>query len=211
MANMAALTRPLSSFAPSIRNHDAVAELWAVPRGGIAEILGEASSGRTALMQRMLAAATLSGEIAAVIDCDDAFDPASARRAGADLGKLLWVRCEHRLENALKATDLILHGGGFGLVILDLGDAPAAPLDRIPRSYWYRFQRALEPTPSALLILARESVARSCAIRQLGLRQDRLLWRGHAPFRTMDRLELHATSKKPASGAPVRLDVQAEK
>ena len=189
---MASLVQPLSRFATPF---EIPLGLWTLPRGGITEIFGETSSGRTALAQWMLANTTLGGEVAAVVDCDDAFDPASAR--GADLGKVLWVQCGHRLEVALKAADLILHSGGFGLVLLDLADVPLPALDKIPLSYWFRFQRAVEHTPSALLILARRAVARSCSVRQIGFEHKRLWWKGRPPFQIIERLELHATPKKP--------------
>ena len=144
MANIAASVRPLSSFTTQFEARPSEPELWTLSRGGITEILGEASTGRTALAQWMLTNATRGGEVSAVVDCDDVFDPASARKAGADLGKLLWVQCGHRLETALKATDLILHSGGFGLIVLDLGELTSGALQKIPTSYAYRFQRAVE-------------------------------------------------------------------
>src|SRR6202142_4072285 len=156
---MAPSARPLSSFSavkPPHESQDLTHGLAALPRGTICEILGEPSTGRTALAHSMLATATLGGEVVAVVDSHDTFDPASARKAGADLGKLLWVQCGHRLETALKATDLILHSGGFGLIVLDLGELTSGALQKIPTSYGYRFQRAVEHTTSALLIVARQ-------------------------------------------------------
>jgi len=43
------------------------------------------------------------------------------------LPHLLWVRCAGNAEKALKATDLIIQAGGFGVVALDL--AGVAPRD----------------------------------------------------------------------------------
>jgi hypothetical protein len=205
MANKAAV-QPLSHFTKS---WEVPPGLWTLSRGGITEIFGETSSGRTALAQWMLANTTLGGEVAAVVDCDDAFDPGSARKAGADLSKLLWVQCGHRLDVALKAADLILHSGGFGLVVLDLGDVTAAALQKIPLTYWFRYQRAVEHTPSAMLIVARQPVARSCSVRQAGFEQKRLWWKGRPPFQIIDRLELRATPRKPM-GAPQPVDALAE-
>ena len=184
--------------------------LCTLPRGAISEILGDLSSGRTAIAQSMIATATRAGEVSALVDCDDAFDPASARDAGAKLEQLLWVQCGHRLEAALKATDMILHAGGFGLVLLDLCDTASNALDRVPGSYWYRFRRAIEHTPSTLLIVARRSLAKSCAIRQLSLHQQRFCWSGEAPFETIERLETQATSRKPMAAASIDLQVRAE-
>lgn len=184
--------------------------LAALPRGTICEILGDSSAGRTALAQSMLATATVGGEVVAVVDCNDAFDPASTQNAGSDLGKLLWVQCGHRLEHALRATDMILHSGGFGLIVLDLCDVPYSALNRVPISYWHRFRRAVEHTPSILLVLARQSLARSCAARQFSLRQQAIHWHGAPPFQTMHCLTMEAVSRKPMGLSPVRLEALAE-
>jgi len=184
--------------------------LPSLPHGTICEILGDSSTGRTAVAYAMLATATWGGGVVAVVDSDDVFDPATAQLAGADLGKLLWVQCGHSVERALRAADMILHGGGFGLIVLDLCDASAVALNRVPISYWHRFRRAVEQTPSILLVLARQSVARSCATRQFELRQTEVQWRGAPPFQTMDRLSLSAVSRKPMGMNPVDLEAFAE-
>jgi hypothetical protein len=212
MANIAALARPLSSLpvqTERVDRLDFTQALSAVPRGSIAEILGNESTGRTALAQSMLATATLGGEIAAWIDCEDAFDPASAAKAGGDLGKMLWVQCGHRLETALKAADMVLHNGGFGLIVLDLCNVAPGALNRVPISYWYRMRRAVEHTPSVLLILGQQSITRSCAARQFGLDRPRLEWRGENPFQTIVRLTSEASSKKPVPIGPAALEAIA--
>ncbi|MEP6538623.1 MAG: hypothetical protein ABJF23_25010, partial [Bryobacteraceae bacterium] len=79
-----------------------------------------------------------------------------------------------------------------------------------PTSYWYRFQRAVENTPTIFLILARQSVARSSAARQLSLQQQRLRWRGSPPFQTIERLELEAISRKPVHLSPLRMEALME-
>jgi hypothetical protein len=212
MAKVLSLARPLSEFQTKAESRflNTKQALCALPRGAITEVLGEPSAGRTSLAHSMLATATKGGEIAAIIDCNDAFDPASARKAGTDLGKLLWVQCGHRIDAALKATDLILHSGGFGLIILDLCDVAPTALQRIPTSYWYRFQRALENTPSVLLVLARQPLARSSSARQLSLQQRRIRWRGRPPFQIIERLEMEAISRKPMNPSPVQMEAWAE-
>src|SRR5438309_720649 len=40
-----------------------------------------------------LARATQRGEVCALVDVSDAFDPASAAAAGIEMSRLLWVRC----------------------------------------------------------------------------------------------------------------------
>jgi recombination protein RecA len=78
---------------------------------------------------------------------------------------------EHRLEQVLRATDLLLESGGFGLIALDLGDLPPQAARRIPLTTWFRFRRAVEPTPTILLAIEPHPIAGSCSslLLQLGL------------------------------------------
>src|SRR6266478_8282319 len=62
-------------------------------RGCLTEICGTASSGRTSVLLFALARATRRGEVCALVDSSDAFDPASAAAAGMVMSRLLWVRC----------------------------------------------------------------------------------------------------------------------
>ncbi len=62
-------------------------------RGCLTEICGTASSGRTSVLLFALACATQRGEVCALVDASDAFDPASAAAAGMEMSRLLWVRC----------------------------------------------------------------------------------------------------------------------
>jgi len=140
-----------------------------LPRGAITEIFGPASSGRTSLMLSALAHATIHEEVCVLIDASNAFDPQSAVKAGMDLDQLLWLRCDSKLEHAFKAADMILQGGGFGLVVLDLGDIPAPQARKIISSWWYRFRRVVENKPTALLVIAQDSCVRSCASLSLGV------------------------------------------
>ena len=68
-----------------------------------------------------------------------------------------------RLEQALKSTDLLLHGGGWGVVVFDLGGISWVDARRIDLSTWFRFRRAVENTPTILVLLGEESCAKSCA------------------------------------------------
>jgi hypothetical protein len=133
-----------------------------LPRGAISEIFGPTSSGRTSTMISILAEATAAEEVCALIDGNDAFDPKSAAAAGVELSRLLWVRC-HKLDQALKSTDLLLQGGGFGRVVMDLTDLPLSHIRSIPLASWFRFQRTIEKTPTVLLVMSPESVVKSAA------------------------------------------------
>ncbi len=76
---------------------------------------------------------------------------------------------ETRLDQVLKTTDLILQSGGFGLVVLDLGGIPEKFVRRIPLASWFRFQRAVEHTKTALLVISEFSCAQTCAALVLEL------------------------------------------
>ena len=141
-----------------------------LPRGAISEIFGPASSGRTSLMYSLLAYATTHEETCALVDTNDVFAPTAAAVAEIDFDRLLWVRCAGNLEHAFKATDLLLHAGGFGLVILDLGDVPAKDARRIISSWWYRFRRTVEDHPTVLTVVSEEACTRSCAALALELK-----------------------------------------
>ncbi len=257
-------------------------------RGCLTEICGTASSGRTSVLLFALARATERGEVCALVDASDAFDPASAAAAGMEMSRLLWVRCgekypsrkhpsaaltgrgktgdssqafpsgkphnsyqgmpsgiphgfreehdrgpqqarvspagvedfracpersrmgavspaqssaalaaegsrslqrgklsrwinpetrrwESQLEQMLKVTDLLLQSNGFGMIALDLGDVPVQSARRIPLASWFRFRRAIEHTPTALLVLEQQPIAGSCSsvlLRVSGVRSQ---------------------------------------
>jgi recombination protein RecA len=240
-------------------------------RGCLTEICGSASSGRTSVLLFALARATQRGEVCALVDTSDGFDPASAAATGMEMSRLLWVRCgekytsrkhpsaaltgcrktddsyqgmpssipqgfreghdfsralspaqsspalaaadshglfsrgassvpqtaffrtpfragssakefsgwknpgesrwknpeaqrwESQLEQMLKVTDLLLQSNGFGMVAIDLGDVPVQSAQRIPLASWFRFRRAIEHTPTVLLVLEQQPIAGSCS------------------------------------------------
>ena len=146
------------------------------PRGGITELYGTATSGRTTMLLSTLAEATTQEETCALVDCSDTFDITSASTAGVKFDRLLWVRCSDNLEQAFKAVDLLLHGGGFGLVALNLSDVPAKSARRIISSWWFRFRRAIENTPTALIVLTSVPCVRSSAAVVWELRNEAAIW-----------------------------------
>jgi recombination protein RecA len=261
-----------------------------IPRGGVTEISGSASSGRTALALSVLAQITQQGAACAWVDVHDALDPASAAACGVQLERLLWLRvggngsapvrelrkfaaaqeqntypanaynsglhprnevrgfdravselfgsevhlrdktlgtpgavnrqlfaprCAEpqpyrrkeqvaadrlpprrgewvlnrhqavatriangaqrpgsasrsekpwsRLEQALRATDLLLQAGGFSSVVLDMSEVQARDAVRVPTATWYRFRLAAEQSQAAILLLTQTPCARSSA------------------------------------------------
>lgn len=147
------------------------------PRGEVSEVVGPRSSGRSWLAAQALAQATHLGELAALLDATDSLDPASLSGLPMHWPHLLWVRGrvpvggaptratqtlqEQELDRVLKAMALVLQAGGFGVVVLDVGDVPAPLLRRLPFTTWLRLARLVEGRDSACLVLAPEPLTRS--------------------------------------------------
>ena len=130
-------------------------------RGHLSEIVGERSAGCTTLWLAMAAAATARGEVVALIDTHDRFDPVSAEAAGVDLTRLLWVRESGHADRALKAMNLVLQAGGFGLVAFDLSDVRGPALRQFPHTTWMRIARIVEGSLTVAVLIGAEHIARS--------------------------------------------------
>jgi len=163
-----------------------------IPRGTLTEICGTESSGRTALLIAILGQATRRGECCAFIDASGSFDPASAAEMGVDLERVLWVNCGGNAEHALKSTDLLIQGGGFGLIVMDLADTPDKEARRIPLASWFRLRHAAERTGAALVLAERQINARSCSALQVEMRRRHPLWVG----RMLRGLAVQAETRK---------------
>ena len=150
--------------------------------GEITEIVGRLSSGRTSLFMSMLRRATGTGATVALVDVDDAFDAASAARAGVDLGRLLWVRCAGRRDRALRATDLLVRCPGFAVVGLDLGEI--AP--RLSLATAFRLRLAARGSRVALVVLGSRRIVGAGAALAVETMQAGVEWAG--PARAATRL-----------------------
>jgi len=155
-----------------------------LPVGAISEITGPVSSGRTSLVLAYLAQRTAEERVCAWVDTTDAFDPESAAANGVLLRQLLWVRCNNkkpnfnsniqhklhqsdkpwnRLDQALRATDLLLQTAGFAAIVLDLGDIAPQHAGRIPLATWFRYRQAADRTRCSLLVIGQAGYAQSGA------------------------------------------------
>jgi len=68
-----------------------------------------------------------------------------------------------RIEQALRATDLLLQAGGFSAVVVDMGSLAPEYVTRVPLATWFRYRAAAERTQSSILLLAQHSCAKSSA------------------------------------------------
>jgi recombination protein RecA len=163
-----------------------------IPRGALTEIAGPASSGRTSLLYSLLATVSSKQEFCVLLDVEDTFDSASATAAGVQLSQVLWVRCGGNVEHSLKAADMLAQAGGFGLVVIDLGDTPGKVVRRIPLVAWFRLRHAVENTRTALVVMAQQIHAHSCSALKIELSRSRALWRGQLPGCILDGFEVAA-------------------
>jgi hypothetical protein len=130
-------------------------------RGQVSEIVGPRSSGRSVLLAAVAAAATGRGEVVALIDTHDRFDPAAAAARGVHLERLLWVRGTGQPDRALKAANLVLQAGGFGIVAFDVADVHGTELRQFPHTTWMRLSRIIEGSTTVAIVVASQHVARS--------------------------------------------------
>ena len=184
-----------------------------LPRGQLSDIAGPRSSGRTTLLLQMLAAATRRGEIAALVDTFDRLDLASVVSAGVDLDRLLWIRgheisrpegpvalLDRIIKRALQALNLVLQAGGFGVVVLDLADAPPAALNRLSFTTWLRVQRTIEGSDTVCVLVAPQPLARSAGGLTLTL-AGRTQWAGHDTRPQASGLRPQSESGGPGSAS----------
>ena len=149
-----------------------------IPRGHLSEVVGSRSSGRLSILASAMAGATSRGEAVALVDPLDMFDPVSASATGIDFQRMLWIRGEassssrvslsseygtlqKSLDRAIKALNIVFQAGGFGLVVLDLGEVAMPAIKRLPYTTWLRLHRVIEGSETACVLIGSEPIARS--------------------------------------------------
>jgi recombination protein RecA len=101
-----------------------------VPRGRIVEIFGPESSGKTTLVNHIIAQAQALGGVCAFIDTEHAIDPVYARAIGVDTDELLVSQPDFG-EQALQIADRLIASAAVDVVAIDSVAAltPKAELD----------------------------------------------------------------------------------
>lgn len=197
-------------------------EAGGIPKGALTQLCAPVgvTSGRTALLFSLLAQVTGKEQFCALVDAGDCFDPKSADAMGVGLSRLLWVRCSDRgmksVEQAFKATDIVIQNGGFGVIAVDLSNIEEKLIRKIPLTTWFRFARVVEKTPTALVILLSHSAAQSCAALTLNVSAS-AQWSGGPLSHTqlISSLEYkveigRARTKKPVQGERANFTVRPQ-
>jgi hypothetical protein len=176
-------------------------------RGRLSELYGPRSSGRMSATLGMLASAQALGELVAMVDVADAFDPRSAQAAGLELERMLWVR-PRRFVDGLKAVDWVLDAGGFGLVVLYWC---GVVLDRKQRvrgeAPWIKLARRAEKARAVFLLVGDAPLGGSLAAVTLVAQPARPRWSGKGSLAPVlldglsARITLVRSKLGPAAGA----------
>jgi hypothetical protein len=177
-----------------------------ITRGTLNEFAG--TSGKTSLLLSLLSQLTQKGEICAVVDSANSFDPCSAVLAKVELENLLWVKCGGDIEHAFMAADYLIQAKGFGAVWLNLNGIPKSQLRFVPKTFWYRYRNRIKETPTLLLVTAAEPVAGSASQDAFIFSRERAVWSGVGRFKLLREFHLSLQSRKKFYGKPLLTKVE---
>src|SRR5271170_1305749 len=199
-----------------------------IPRGRISEVIGPRGCGKTSLAAAFISNATRRGEVTAVIDLANSFDPATMADGGVELSRVLWVHPGHlgreyktkeilevngmlevhqdpcplphplpdqgegtdrkgtvdrrrgvnqRTKNFLRAAELVLEAGGFGLLVMDFDESAFT----LASSSALRLARMAERSGTAVLMLVTRPLCGTFAAVSLDLISTRAIF-SRSPF-----------------------------
>src|SRR5438067_9232337 len=89
-----------------------------VPRGRVVEIYGPEASGKTTLVQHIIAESQKGGGVCAIIDAEHALDPEYARKLGVDVDNL-FISQPDSGEQALEIAETLVRSAAFDVVAID--------------------------------------------------------------------------------------------
>ncbi len=182
----------------------------AFTRGTMAEIAGQPSSGKTSLLLSLLSKLTAAGEICAVVDSSDGFDPNTAVLAGVELENLLWVKCGGNIERSFMAADYLVQAKGFGAVWLNLNGLPKRQLRLVPKTYWYRYRNRIKETPTLFFVTAEEPVTGSASQQSFMFSRERVNWSGMGRFKLLRGFHINMNSRKQFYGGAIQTKIEAD-
>jgi hypothetical protein len=212
MSNLA-LVKPLSRLREERRHVEEVEVAGfglSVARGAVAEVTGEASTGKTSFALSLLAGLTSNGEICAVVDGAGGFDPQTAYLAGVKLENLLWVKCGGDVEKTFISADHLVQAKGFGCIWLNLCGLAQDKLRMVPKTYWFRFRTRIKETPTILLTTAHEHVTGSASHGTFVFEREKTEWSGNGKFRLLREFRLRMHEGKQLFGKDLRTRIKMD-
>jgi hypothetical protein len=116
------------------------------------------------------------------------------------------------MEQAMRATDLLLQAGGFSAIVLDMGGLVPEAVARVPLATWFRYRAAAERTQSSIVLLTQHPCAKSSAelLLRLGpseaLRNETTVFGGLTLNATVERRRF---TQSPANVVSIRKSPQS--
>ena len=89
-----------------------------IPRGRVTEIFGPEASGKTTLVQHIIAEAQRTGGLAALIDAEHALDPEYASRCGVQIDDL-YISQPDTGEQAMEIAEALVRSNALDVVAID--------------------------------------------------------------------------------------------
>jgi recombination protein RecA len=89
-----------------------------IPRGRVVEIYGPEASGKTTIVQHIIAEAQRSGGVAALIDAEHALDASYARNCGINVDEL-FISQPDTGEQGLEIAEALVRSGALDIVAVD--------------------------------------------------------------------------------------------
>jgi hypothetical protein len=132
-----------------------------VPHNAVTELCSSVACGGF-FLHRVLATLRQQRGLGALVNAGCTFDPSSYDAAA--FSRLLTVFCQ-TAEQSVKVTDLLLRDGNLPLVLLDLQGLSLRHIGRIPASTWHRFQRLVERSGTALVVMTPQPIVEAARVR----------------------------------------------
>jgi hypothetical protein len=179
-----------------------------ITRGSVVEIAGGSSTGKTSVALTLLSKLTSDGEICAVVDACNSYDPCTALLAGVKNENLMWIKCGGDLEKAFMSADFLVQAKGFGAIWLNLNGLPLNKLHMVPKTYWYRYRNRISQTPTMVMVTSPEPVTGSASQQSLTLIREKVVWSGVGRFKLLREFRIKMGSRKQYYSQPVQAKLE---
>jgi RecA/RadA recombinase len=137
----------------------------------------------------------------------ETFEPSHQPILTATLRPVLPTKPWPRITQALRAADLLLQGGGFSAIVLDMGGLSPEFVSRIPLAHWHRYRAAAERTQSSILLLTQYACAKSSAELLLRLHPAKAICDEATVFTGVEpsvEVERRRFTETPSNTVPIR-------